>query len=81
MSNGKVGTLYLRFTELELTVCVLFEGFKDVDVDSGRYNFEWNDKGNIALNESNFLGAKTSASFQDACTKEWGQCPSTYHSS
>lgn len=52
---------------------MLFAGFKEVDVESGSYNFEWNDKGHIGLNESNFLGAKSFASFQDACTKEWGK--------
>lgn len=55
------------------TCKVKFQGFKEVDVDTGRVIFEWNDKGHISVNESNFKGAKTSETFAEACNKEWGE--------
>ena len=55
------------------TCKVKWQGFKEVNVETGELIYEWNDKGYITLNESSFKGAKTFASFQDACSKEWGK--------
>lgn len=57
---------------------MLLVGFKEVEVETGRYIYEWSDKGRIYLNESTFLGAKASTSFEDACSKEWGQSDRSY---
>lgn len=57
------------------TCKVKYQGFKEVDVETEEDVFEWNDKGYIGLNESDFKGAKTSPTFADVCNKEWGRLP------
>lgn len=82
IDNGK-RALFLTAVDLEEMLVSLpwfngicnvgWQGFKEVDVDTGEVVFEWNAKDHISLSESTFL-PKSTVAFSEACMKEWGEC-------
>lgn len=81
VDNGRhalmLTTNELEETEVNLpwfngTCRVHWQGFKEMNVETGELVYEWNDKGHIDLSESTYL-PRTRLSFGEECKNEWGK--------
>lgn len=50
-----------------------WQGFKEVDVNTGEVYFEWNTQGHISPLESNYVAVNVNYTFKDKCAHDWGK--------
>lgn len=71
MNGAEETEVDLPALDFKGTCKVRYQGFKEIDVETGLTKYEWNDKGIIGLEESTFV--PTGETFGESCAKDWGK--------